>query len=77
VFDDPDRLDVCRDARRQIAFGGGIHSCLGAPLARLEVRVGLEVLLERVPGLALDGAAEPRFAEGIARGLDTLPLSSR
>jgi len=77
VFDDPERLDVRRDARRHVAFGGGIHSCLGAPLARLEIRVALEVLLRRLPDLALDPGAEPAWSPGITRGLDALPLASR
>ncbi len=75
AFEDPDELDVLRDARRHVALGGGIHSCLGAPLARLEIRIALEVLLREAPRLARDTASgDPVWSEGIARGLDRLPL---
>jgi cytochrome P450 len=56
-FADPGRLDVTRDAGGHVAFGHGIHYCLGAPLARLEARIALPTLLPRYPRLALaDGA---------------------
>jgi cytochrome P450 len=55
VFAEPDRLDVTRDARRHVAFGGGIHHCLGAVLARLEGEVALSALLARFPHLELAG----------------------
>ena len=73
VFADPERFDVRRDSRAQVAFGGGIHSCLGAWLARLEVRVAIAALLRRVPHLNL--ADEPlEWRESAARGLRRLPL---
>jgi len=50
-FADPDRLDPTRDPNPQQSFGGGIHFCVGAPLARLEMRVALKVLFERLPRL--------------------------
>jgi cytochrome P450 len=50
---DPDRLDVTRDAGGHVAFGHGVHHCLGAPLARMEMRVAFPALLRRFPGLAL------------------------
>lgn len=53
-FADPHRFDVTRpNARTQLAFGKGIHYCLGAPLARLEARIALDHVLERLPGLRL------------------------
>ncbi|MDQ2583945.1 cytochrome P450 [Saccharothrix yanglingensis] len=52
-FEDPDRLDVRRKARGHLAFGHGVHQCLGQQLARVEMRVGFEALLRRFPDLAL------------------------
>jgi cytochrome P450 len=57
-FDDPDRLDIDRDNRSQIAFGRGVHYCLGAPLARLEGEIALNTLLCRLPGLRLAAPKE-------------------
>ncbi len=56
AFTDPERLDLARDPCPHLAFGHGIHYCLGAPLARLELGILLRVLFERLPGLRL---AEP------------------
>ena len=53
-WDDPDRFDVLRPARAHVAFGFGIHACLGMHLARMETRIALECLLDRLPGLRLD-----------------------
>ena len=58
VFDRPDRLDVGRDANPHLAFGRGGHFCLGASLARLEMRLVFDALLDRVPAIELAGAAE-------------------
>ena len=74
VFDEPDRLDVGREQRTHLAFGRGIHHCLGAPLARLEGRIALEMLLERFSEIGLR-ADRPRFRKTIVlRGLESLPL---
>lgn len=59
VFPDPDRFDPGRDASAHLAFGSGVHVCLGAPLARLEAQVALAALLERLPRLRLDPAQDP------------------
>ncbi|MEU2288385.1 cytochrome P450 [Streptomyces sp. NPDC013178] len=52
VFPDPDRLDITRDARRHVAFGFGVHQCLGQPLARMELQVVYGTLYRRIPTLA-------------------------
>lgn len=53
TFPDPDRLDLTRDARRHIAFGFGVHQCLGQPLARLELEIVYGTLYRRIPTLRL------------------------
>ena len=74
LFDDADRLDVGREARNHMSFGRGIHHCLGAPLARLEGRIVIEMLLDRFPEIGLL-ADRPRFRKSIVlRGLESLPL---
>ena len=74
VFEDPDRLDVGRNPRAHLAFGRGIHHCLGAPLARLEGQIVLEMLLERFRSMKLAGH-RPRFRPGVVlRGLESLPV---
>ena len=74
AFDEPDRLDVTRSRSSNISFGRGIHHCLGAPLARLEARVALEVLLERYASLRLIGK-RPDFRRAVVlRGLGSLPV---
>jgi cytochrome P450 len=72
-FGEPDRFDVHRaEADRHLAFGKGIHFCLGAPLARLELKVALPMLLDRLPNLRFAGErpfdrAEVFFARGLSR----------
>ncbi|MER6911938.1 cytochrome P450 [Streptomyces sp. NPDC000594] len=75
-FPDPDAFDIGRDTRGHLAFGHGIHFCVGAPLARLEARIALEALLTRFPGLAADPAAgPPEWMPGLLmRGTRTLPV---
>lgn len=67
--------DGDRAKQAHVAFGSGRHQCLGMHLARLELRVGLEAVIERLPGLRLDPGAEPPAIEGIAfRGPTSLPV---
>lgn len=75
-FAEPDRFDIRRDARGHLAFGHGVHHCLGAPLARLQGAVGFRTLLERCPGLALDEAGEELHWRPslMLRGLHRLPV---
>lgn len=75
VFADPDRFDVRRDnARDSLSFSAGIHFCLGAALARLEGEVGLRLLFERLPSLALAGPPSRR-PNRVLRGYDALPVT--
>ena len=60
VYPEPDRFDPARDMPAHTSFGAGLHFCVGAPLARLELSIALKVLFYRCPGLAL--AAEPEYA---------------
>ncbi len=75
-FAEPDRLDVTRADNPHISFGAGIHYCLGAPLARLELAASFGEVIARAPRIAL--AAEPEWAASyIIRGLVELPVTVR
>lgn len=75
VFDEPDRLDLGRRDNRHLAFGGGIHLCLGAPLARIEGQEAIGRLVQRFPALALaEGDVEWKPTSTI-RGPARLPLA--
>ena len=74
-FPDPDRLDITRTDNRHIAFGWGIHFCLGAPLARVEGQIAIGTLVRRLPNLRLATEA-PAFRQSLTlRGLSTLPVT--
>jgi cytochrome P450 len=77
VFAAPEDLDVGRDARRHVAFGFGVHQCLGQPLARLELQIALETLLRRLPGLRLAVPFEQvRFRKDtVVYGVEELPVA--
>ena len=72
VFDDPDRFDIARRGTPHMSFGGGIHFCVGAELARLEGRIAFATLARRLPALTVD-IARPAWREGfLFRGLSEL-----
>lgn len=75
-FPDPDRLDITRPDNAHLAFGHGIHYCLGAPLARLEGQIAIGTALRRLPGLALAvSPAEIPWRPGGLRGPLALPVT--
>jgi cytochrome P450 len=65
VWDDPERFDIFRPPRQHLAFAWGPHMCLGLHLARMETRVVITQLLDRLPGLRLDPDAEPPAISGM------------
>ncbi len=75
-FKDPDRLDLARDPNRHLAFGYGVHYCLGAPLARLEGQIAISTLLRRIPDLRLaEPVNAPRWKRGLVlRGRESLQV---
>ena len=77
VFPDGDRLDLTRDAHRHVAFGFGVHQCLGQPLARLELQVVYSTLYRRIPTLALATDVEriPFKHDGSVYGVYELPVT--
>jgi hypothetical protein len=76
VFDEPHRFDVSRKHKPHVAFGGGAHICIGAPLARLEAQVALSRLFARFPGLRLADPQAPPSWRGLPffRGLERLEV---
>ncbi len=75
VFDEPDELDVTRPHNHHVAFGFGTHFCLGASLARLEIRVMFEELLRRLPDMALASGATPaKQPSAFACAYDAIPV---
>ncbi|MEM8786346.1 MAG: cytochrome P450, partial [Pseudomonadota bacterium] len=76
LFENPDKLDVTRqNARKHIAFGHGIHMCIGAPLARLQLKIILETLTKRFPNMTLSDDRALEWIRTIAfRGPTSLPV---
>jgi cytochrome P450 len=74
--DHPERLDITRPNVKPLSFGGGIHFCLGAQLARIEAEIAISTLLRRLPELRLDDAENPEWRPTfVLRGLKRLPAS--
>ena len=76
VFADADRFDITRQPGEHLAFGYGIHHCLGAPLARLETRILLETMASRVQAIEPAGAGTP-VQSIILRGWQSVPIRVR
>ncbi|OBF88072.1 cytochrome [Mycobacterium sp. 852002-51163_SCH5372311] len=75
VFPDPDTFDIGRKPEHQVAFGRGVHFCLGASLARMEARIALRALLSRMPDWEVDLVSARRLRSGPIRGYVSLPIS--
>ena len=74
-FPDPDRLDICRQDNRHVAFAWASHFCFGAPIARIEGQAAFEMVVRRMPNLKLSpGPITWRENLGL-RGLTALPVS--
>jgi cytochrome P450 len=76
VFDDADTLDLARaNARRHVAFGYGIHQCLGQPVARMELQIVLPEVFRRLPDLRIEPGREVTFKDtSAAYGADFMPV---
>ncbi len=79
IFERPEVFDLARDPNEHLAFGYGIHFCIGAPLARLEASTAISSVLERFPQLALaDPGLKPLYRGSLfLRGLSALPMKIR
>jgi cytochrome P450 len=76
AYSDPDRIDITRRDVRPLSFGGGIHYCVGAQLARIEAEIAVATLLRRLPDLRLDNIDHPDWRQTfVLRGLNKLPAS--
>ena len=74
-FADPDRLDITRQPNLHVAFGYGIHFCLGAPLARIETQIAINTVLHRLPGLRLQTEDLEWHPTIVSRALKALPVA--
>ena len=74
VFAHPDVFDIDRKPEHQVAFGRGVHFCLGAALARMEARIALHALLSQLPDWTVDVGAAVRLQSGPIRGYLSLPI---
>ena len=76
-FEEPERVNIRRDPNRHIAFGYGLHFCVGAPLARLEAQIAIPALLRRLPELTLTTDGLRWLDSLVFRGVRSLPLTFR
>jgi unspecific monooxygenase len=74
VFADPETFDITRDPNPHIAFGLGLHYCIGAPLARVELQTSLKTLIERLPNLHLVGEVPEYYPKNVFRYLKSLQV---
>jgi cytochrome P450 len=74
-FDHPDEIDIDRHVNRHLVFGAGPHRCLGSNLARLQILVALEEVLDHLHDIRLAPGCRLHFHSGFSRGLDTLPVT--
>jgi len=74
-FPDPDRLNITRKDIAQLSFGHGVHTCIGAPLARLVGQIGISTLVQRLPGLQLTSDTLEYRKHFSLRALLALPVS--
>jgi cytochrome P450 len=74
-FADPERLDITRTNNHHMGFGHGAHFCIGAPIARLETRIALNAVLQRLPGLALTGEPLEWIPSYVIHGVRALPVT--
>ena len=74
AFEDPDRFDITRTPNPHLGFGFGIHHCLGASLARTELRVGLDEFLTRFPDFRVRRDGAVRLHSDTNRGFAKLPI---
>ena len=70
----PETLDITRDSSKHLSFGAGLHHCVGAPLARMELEAALGVLVSKADSIMIDGVLPDRKPSLVFRGLTGLPL---
>jgi cytochrome P450 len=75
AFVDPDRFDITRANKRHLGFGGGIHACMGAPLARMQAEIALRAIVERMADPALPADTPPVYHDDAVHALRTLPIT--
>lgn len=74
-FEDPDRFDITRAHKRHVGFGGGIHACMGAPLARMQAEIALRAIVERLEEPSLPADEPPVYHDDAVHALRSLPIT--